>query len=545
MTLKSLSSLSRRRGRGTSQLQSAFPGARNSPVPIAGSFSVLRWIGTTTLLLAVARFAFCAPDPTTIAQKTTGWRTQHEREILQEFSDLLALSNLASDAPDIQRNAATIRAMLEKRGLTTQLLTLDDAPPIVVGDLTVPNAKRTIAFYAHYDGQPVDPAKWKSDPWKPVMRDIEGHDVDWRSAKAIDPEWRLYARSAGDDKAPIIGMLAALDALHASGDKPSVSLRFVFEGEEEAGSPHLAQYLAKYPKVLRPDAWILCDGPVHQSRRAELFFGARGTTDLELTVYGPVKGLHDGHYGNWVPNPIVRLTHLLDSMRDESGRILIKGFYDDVKPPSEVERAAIAKIPDVETELRREFQIATTEGEGKPLNELLLLPALNVRGIESGHVGEKASNTIQTEARASIDFRLVPNETPESIKPLVERHLESQGYTIVRATPDAATRLKHPKIAKIDWGAGYPPARTSLDLPLSREVAAIMTGTGHEPVRLPTVGGSIPMYLFQQPDDTPVIGLPIANHDDNQHAADENLRLQNLWDGIEVYAALFAGLTDN
>ena len=257
-----------------------------------------------------------------------------------------------------------------------------------------------------------------------------------------------------------------------AGLKPTVNLRFVFEGEEEAGSPHLAQYLEKYPKALRPDAWVLCDGPVHQSRRMELYFGARGTVDLELTVYGPVKGLHDGHYGNWVPNPIVRLTHLLDSMRDENGRILIKDFYEDVKAPTDAERAAIAKIPDVEADLRREFQIAATEGDGKHLNELLLLPALNIRGIESGHVGEKASNTIQTEARASIDFRLVPNETPESIKPLVERHLEAQGYTIVRETPDEATRLEHPKIVKVEWGAGYPPARTSLDRPLSREVAA-------------------------------------------------------------------------
>src|SRR5438067_11346852 len=115
----------------------------------------------------------------------------------------------------------------------------------------------------------------------------------------------------------------------------------------------------------------------------------------------------------------------------------------------------------MEGDLRREFQIGATEGNGKPLNELLMLPSLNLRGIESGHVGEMASNTIQTEARASIDFRLVPNETPESIKPLVERHLAAQGYTIVRGVPDTATRLKHPKIAKIEWGAGYPPARTS------------------------------------------------------------------------------------
>jgi acetylornithine deacetylase/succinyl-diaminopimelate desuccinylase-like protein len=496
-----------------------------------------------TSLFLVATIS--AAEPAAIGPQTHAWRAQHEREILREFADLLAIPNLASDSPNIQRNAAAIRALLEKRGLTTQLLTLGDVPPIVAGDFPAPGAKRTIAFYAHYDGQPVDPAKWKSDPWKPVVRDRAGREIDWQTAKAIDPEWRLYGRSAGDDKAPIIGMLAALDALRSAGVKPSVNLRFVFEGEEEAGSPHLAQYLEKYPNELRPDGWVLCDGPVHQSRRMELFFGARGTIDLELTVYGPVKGLHDGHYGNWVPNPIVRLTHLIDSMRAENGRILIKGFYDDVKPPSEAERAALAKIPEVEADLRREFQIAATESDGQHLNELLLLPALNVRGIESGQVGERASNTIQPEARASIDFRLVPNETPVSIKPLVERHIEAQGYTIVRDLPDAATRLQHPKLIRVNWGAGYPPARTSLDLPLSREIAGIMTAAGHEPVRLPTVGGSIPMYLFQQPNDTPVIGLPIANHDDNQHAADENLRLQNLWDGIEIYAALFTGLSNN
>jgi acetylornithine deacetylase/succinyl-diaminopimelate desuccinylase-like protein len=433
--------------------------------------------------------------------------------------------------------------MCEKRNLPTQLLRIDGVPPIVVADLTVAGAQRTIGIYAHYDGQPVDPSRWKSDPWKPVVRDAGGKDVDWQNATSVNPEWRIYARSAGDDKTPIIGALAAIDALRASGTKPSVSFRFVFEGEEEAGSPHLAEYLSKYSNVLRPSAWILCDGPVHQSRRMELFFGARGTVDLELTVYGPVKGLHDGHYGNWVPNPIIRLTHLLDSMRDESGKILIAGFYDNVRPPSATEREAIAKIPEVESDLRREFQIAATEGDGKPLNELLMRPALNVRGIESGHVGAQASNTIQTEAQASLDFRLVPDETPDSIKLLVERHIAAQGYTIVGETPDASTRLTKTKLVKLKWGAGYPPARTPLDLPLSVEIADVMTAAGHDPVRLPTVGGSIPMYLFQQPDNTPVIGLPIANHDDNQHAANENLRLQNLWDGIEVYAVLFACLS--
>jgi acetylornithine deacetylase/succinyl-diaminopimelate desuccinylase-like protein len=492
------------------------------------------------VLQVIATSAFAGPAD--VARQTRAWRVNHEKEILAEFADLVSIPNLANDAPNIQRNADVIRAMCEKRGLVVKLLKLEGAPPVVVADLAVPTAKRTIAFYAHYDGQPVDASQWKSEPWKPVIRDQAGNDVDWRGANMIDPEWRLFARSSGDDKAPIIAMLAALDAMRAAGLKPSVNLRFVFEGEEEAGSPHLADYLKKFPAELRADAWLFCDGPVHQSRRMELVFGARGTIGLDLTVYGPIKGLHDGHYGNWVPNPIVSLTHLIDSMRDETGRILIKGFYDDVRPPTPAETEAVSKIPNVEADLRREFEIGSTEGSGKPLNELLMLPGLNVRGIQSGHVGAQASNTIPTEAMASIDFRLVPNETPDSIKPLVERHLEAQGYTIVRQTPDRAIRLAKPKIVKVDWGSGYPASRTPLDLPFSRELATIMTAAGHDPVLLPTAGGSLPMDLFQRGNNVPVIAFPIANHDDNQHAANENLRLQNLWDGLEVFAALFSGL---
>lgn len=481
-------------------------------------------------------------DPATIAKSARAWRASQEQQILAEFTELLAIPNLASDRPNIQLNADAIRAMCAKRGLVTRLLTIEGAPPVVVADLATPEAKRTVAFYAHYDGQPVDLSQWKSEPWKPVMRDQAGREVDWRSAKIIDPEWRLFARSAGDDKAPIIAMLAAVDALRASAVKPAVNLRFFFEGEEEVGSPHLAEYLRKYPEATQADAWVFCDGPVHQSLRMELVFGARGTVDLELTVYGPAKGLHDGHYGNWVPNPIVRLTHLIDSMRDESGRILIKDFYRDVREPTATEKEALGKIPDVEADLRREFQIDDTEGNGKPLNELLMRPGLNLRGIQAGHVGAEASNTIPTEARASIDFRLVPDETPESIKPLVEQHIAAQGFMIVRRTPDAATRIANAKIVKVEWGSGYPASRTPLDLPFSRELAAIMTAAGHDPVRLPTAGGSMPMNLFQQDVDRPVIAFPIANHDDNQHAANENVRLRNLWDGIEVFAAFFGSL---
>ncbi len=207
----------------------------------------MKRILTVLLFLSSPVFA----DPAAVAKQVRTWRTNHELEILAEFADLLSIPNLANDAPNIQRNAEAIRAMCEKRGLTTKLLTIEGAPPVVVANLSVPEAKRTIAFYAHYDGQPVDASQWKSPPWQPVMRDQAGKDVDWRAAKSIDPEWRFFARSSADDKAPIMAMLAALDALKAANVKPSVNLRFVFEGEEEAGSPHLADYLKRFRAELQ------------------------------------------------------------------------------------------------------------------------------------------------------------------------------------------------------------------------------------------------------------------------------------------------------
>jgi acetylornithine deacetylase/succinyl-diaminopimelate desuccinylase-like protein len=484
-----------------------------------------------------------APSAAAVAHEARAWRQAHERAILAEFASLVALPNVAADAPGIERNVAALQSLLERRGLRVQVLRSGSAPPIVVGDLPARGkAARTIAFYAHYDGQPADTLGWHGLPWTPVLRDAAGRDVPLAGDAPLDPESRLYARSAGDDKAPIMAMLVALDALRAARRTPGFGLRIVLEGEEEAGSPHLADYMARYPAVLRPDAWLICDGPVHQSGRMELGFGARGTTAVEMTVYGPVKSLHDGHYGNWVPNPIVRLANLIASMRDDDGSIRIAGFMDDVLPMSPAERAALAAVPDVESQLRAEFQIGAPEGRGEALNARLMLPALNVRGIQSGNVGERATNSIPTEARASLDFRLVPSQTPEGVRRRLEQHLAALGWTVLAATPDSATRVSHDKLVKLAWGAGYPPARTSLDLPLSAEITAVLAAVGRDPVRLPTLGGSVPMYLFQQPHGTPAIILPIANHDDNQHAPNENLRLQNLWDGIEVFAALFATL---
>ncbi|HVG92586.1 MAG TPA: M20/M25/M40 family metallo-hydrolase, partial [Alphaproteobacteria bacterium] len=363
------------------------------------------------------------------------YRQQHEVEIVRSYAQLLSLPNVASDTANIKRNADAIGKMLEQHGFHTQELNVTGAPPAVYGELTTPGAKHTLLFYAHYDGQPVDKAQWASDPWQAVLRDggVDGKIIPLDSLPGpLNPEWRIYARSASDDKAPIQAVLTAIDGLRAAKIPISVNVKVFFEGEEEAGSPHLAEVFRQNADLLKGDLWVLSDGPVNQTRRMQLYFGARGVTDLELTVYGPGRVLHDGHYGNWAPNPAAVLVDLLAHMRDANSHIHIPGFYDDVRALTAAERQAIAQIPDVDAQLKNELGLAWTESAGASLPLAITQPALNIRGIEAGHVEDKAQNAISTTAKASIDFRLVPNQTPERVHQQVEQFITQQGFYIVR-----------------------------------------------------------------------------------------------------------------
>ena len=225
----------------------------------------------------------------------------------------------------------------------------------------------------------------------------------------------------------------------------------MFEGEEEAGSEHLPEILKRNAALYSADALLLCDGPVNQTRKMQLYFGARGEIGVEMTVYGPLRALHSGHYGNWAPNPAAMLAHLLSSMRDENAHVNVPGFYDDVRPLTQTEREAIRQIPDVSGQLRQELGLAWTEGEPEPVLMRITQPALNIRGFESGHVGEKAQNAIPTEARASVDLRLVPDQDPEKVKKSFESYVKDQGFFIVSEDPDLNTRLAHPRIIKLAW----------------------------------------------------------------------------------------------
>jgi acetylornithine deacetylase/succinyl-diaminopimelate desuccinylase-like protein len=252
--------------------------------------------------------------------------------------------------------------------------------------------------------------------------------------------------------------------------------------------------------------------------------------------------LHDGHYGNWVPNPAVMAAKLIAQMRDDEGRILIPGLYDHVRPLTAEEKTALRDLPPVEDALKREFGIARTEGS-EDLPESLMRPALNIRGIRSGQVGDAAANAIPVNAVISMDFRLVPEQRPSVVREAVEDFLASLGWTLVGEDPDPAARLAHRRIIKLVWDSGYPAWRTDMSSAAAKAVIAAATKAAGTPVLvLPMMGASVPLYVFADVSRAPIVCLPIVNHDNNQHAANENLRLKNLWDGINTYAALMAQL---
>lgn len=469
---------------------------------------------------------------------------ENGHQIIADFAELLSMPNVAYDLPNINKNANFIVAELKARDVEAKLLRTVGTPPIVFGYLPAKGATRTLAFYVHYDGQPVNKANWTHDPWEPVLYNKSifegGNPIPFPNAgDMIDPEFRLYARSAGDDKGPIIGILHALDVIKKENLKITSNLVFFFEGQEEAGSKNLRRYLEDNKELIDEiDLWMFCDGPVHQSRKPQLVFGVRGVTGMEVTVYGPNRSLHSGHYGNWAPVPGQMISTVISSMKDAEGNVIIEGFYDDVAPLTSREIEALASAPDVDASLKRELGLNDTEGS-ESLYERLLYPSLTIKGISTGNVGQEARNVIPSSATASLGIRLVKGCDPEKMKDLVEVHIKKQGYHIVREDPDQETRLKYPKIAKITRGSGYPAARTSMDVPITQEVvAATRKVVGNDLVLLPTLGGSLPLYLFTDVLKKPAIIVPIANHDNNQHAADENLRLANLWYGIELMGAI-------
>jgi len=472
-----------------------------------------------------------------LAQKTPPkaaqtYVSEHKAELLQQFTEFLSIPNVAADPAGQTRNTDWLVKQLQSRGVETKLLRAPELPPsvpsVVYGEIRVPGAKRTLVFYAHYDGQPVTSSEWETgEPFKPIVKDVNG-------------EQRIYARGAGDDKAAIFAQLTALDALKDAHISLKDNIRFVWEGEEESGSAHLEKILMANRESIGGDVWLVCDGPVDQTRVQTLIFGARGDTRMQITIFGPVRSLHSGHYGNWAPNPAMRLAQLLAGMKDGDGRVLIPDFYDGAQPLGSVEKKALAAAPVNDDLLRREFGLGSTDGGGRHLLELINEPSLNINGFSAGQTGTRSTNSIPTTATANLDLRLVVGIDWKTQQQRVVDYVRSQGYFVALTGPTKEELLAYPKLAVVEGDQGENASRTPMDLPIAADVIKAVESARGKVILLPTSGATVPMDVMERAAMTHTIMVPIANHDDNQHAANENLRLENLWNGMETMAALLA-----
>jgi acetylornithine deacetylase/succinyl-diaminopimelate desuccinylase-like protein len=469
----------------------------------------------------------------------------HQQAIVRELVELLSIPNVAADRENIRKNATLLRDLFARRGFTAEILETE-GNPLVFAELRVPGAQRTLLFYAHYDGQPVDPKGWnQSSPFTPILRDRRmedgGKDIgNFTTLTSFPREARLYARSASDDKAPIVALLTAIDALASMQQRPTSNIKVILDGEEEARSPSLAATMGRYREKYRADLMLILDGPLHASGKPTLSFGARGTLSFQLTTFGPKFALHSGHYGNWAPNPAWDMTRLLASMKGADGRALVSGFYDDVPPLSPEERKALASVPDAPDDLMRFFGIGRTDRVGGNLQEALQYPSLNIRGLQSGDINEQARTIIPDRATAEIDVRLVKETDPERMLQRILTHIRGQGFhVLINADPDDQARARYPQIVRISRIASTKAYRTEMSLPESQALIRTLERVwGAPPVLQRTMGGTVPIDFFIQALDMPAIVVPVVNFDNNQHSHNENLRLQNLWDAIATFAAV-------
>ena len=464
---------------------------------------------------------------------------------LPELRACLAVPNDAHYPGQVQANVRWAEAAFARRGFTTRRLATGGPPLLLAEQYAAPGAD-TLLVYLQMDGQPVDSAFWRQPhPYGAVLkREVTGEgyvDVAW---EAFRQNWqddvRVFARSASDAKGPVVMFLAAWDALRQNRLRVAHNVKVVLDFEEELGSPHLAAAVERHRGALAAERLVIFDGPMHPSNRPTLSFGARGITTVTLEAFGPRAPQHSGHYGNFVPNPAWDLVRALAPLRDEAGRVTLDGWYDGIVFDAAT-RATLAAVPDDVDALRASLALGRVDSVGASLQEALQYPSLNIRGLQSGWVREERRTLVPATAIAEIDIRTVVESDPARLLGLLRAYLEEErGYYLVEGrAPTVVERVRHPRVLRYDAESPYRAFRTPLDSPTGRWLTeALAFVHGEPPVRIRTMGGSIPISPFVTTLGIPAVGVPTVNSDNNQHAPNENLRMGNYRDGIATVMAI-------
>lgn len=491
-------------------------------------------------LLAASCLSFCAvaqPDLDALALR-------HARATFDEFKDMLALANDAHYPEDIEKNVQWCEAAFPRRGFTTQRLATATVPLLLAERKSRRANAPTVLAYLQMDGQPVDPSFWNQEsPWKAVLKkQVPGEgwvEILWENLQGkLDPEWRIFARAASDAKGPVMMFLAAMDALASLGEDLPYHLKVIIDFEEELGSPQLPKAVETYRRELSAETLVIFDGPPHISNEPTLSFGARGIADITLTVFGPTFPQHSGHYGNYCPNPALRLAQLLAGMKDEHGRVTIPGFYDGILI-DEKAQAEMAQVPDDEQFIRNKLGVAAADQVAGSYQESLQYPSLNIRGMASGWVGNEVRTIIPATATAEIDVRLVMESDPERLIRLIRKYIEDRGYLVLNRQPNSRERLSHDKICRFEYSISYKAFRTEFDSEAGIWLTkALSKAFGKAPLKIRTAGGSIPISPFVTTLGIPAVAVPTVNPDNNQHSPNENIRIGNYVDGVKTILAV-------
>lgn len=466
---------------------------------------------------------------------------------INNFREFLSLKNDANYKTELEPLIQWGIDNFQKYGFDIERLETPELPLLLASKIISKKAK-TILIYLQFDGQPVDNSKWdQENPYKAELKIYENGEyksIDWNALENIttkninDSDIRVFARSASDGKGPVLMLLNALEIMKTNNLKLKYNIKVIMDFEEELGSPNITNAVNKYSEKLSSDALLIYDGPEHPSNLPTLEFGARGISQITLTSYGPIVPQHSGHFGNYAPNPVFRMSEILNSMKDKNGRVIINGFYDGIDIDDKTLKI-LKEVPDNEFEMKDKMQFKTPDDVASSYQESIQYPSLNIRGIQSGWVGDEVRTIIPSECVAEIDVRLVLESNANTLINLIKNHIENLGYLVLDRKPSKDERLKNDKIITMNSSTSYDAYRTEIDSFIGKWLINSLRKTFNvEPVKIRTSGGSVPISPFVKILDIPAVSVPTVNKDNNQHSPNENIKISNYIRGIESYLGI-------